>query len=199
MNDFAGFGRIETMNFIIEKRGYQSYLEIGCRTDECFVQIRCARKVGVDPLSGGTLRTTSDEFFASDTSLFDLIFIDGDHNYPQVLRDIQGALEHLAPGGLITMHDCWPPTLIHENHDLCGTVWRAFARTRERPDVDAAILEMPADPVGLGIVMARANSDQIAIRKDLAALTYGDMLAHERDWMRKMPIVEALRFAGVIP
>ena len=51
------------INKIIAKKNYKSYLEIGCYKDENFREIKIAKKVGVDPVSGGTIRDTSDNFF----------------------------------------------------------------------------------------------------------------------------------------
>lgn len=194
---FAGFGRTEVINYIIGKKRYQRYLEIGCLNDECFRQIRCATKVGVDPVSGGTLRMTSDQYFQNHSDRFDLIFIDGDHRHPQVLKDITNAVKHLASSGMIVMHDCFPPTLKYEEPSWCGTVWRAFAKARERVDLDAVVLEMPGDGVGLGLIVVRRNSARIILGRSLEELTYADLLAHSRDWMRKMPIQQALRFIGI--
>ena len=39
--------------------------------------IKISNKVGVDPISGGTLRMTSDNFFKNNETFFDLIFLDG--------------------------------------------------------------------------------------------------------------------------
>lgn len=50
---------------------------------------------------------TSDEFFLSRNNgkKWDLILVDGDHEYEQAKRDIQNSLEVLAPGGMIFVHD----------------------------------------------------------------------------------------------
>src|SRR6478609_7444502 len=39
---------------VIDKYGYKSYLEIGCDANGAFDNVRCERKVGVDPAAGGT-------------------------------------------------------------------------------------------------------------------------------------------------
>ncbi len=41
---------------------------------------------------------------------FDLVFIDGDHGYDSAAADVANALELLAPGGLIAMHDYKHPS-----------------------------------------------------------------------------------------
>ena len=77
--------------------------------------------------------TTSDIFFANipDDLLFDCIFIDGDHSYEQVVKDIRNSKKHLSANGVIIMHDVftnsefatvpfWPDT----NYN--GTVYQAF-------------------------------------------------------------------------
>ena len=72
---------------MIENKNYKKYLEIGCHNDEVFNKISI-EKIGVDPVSGGNFRGTSDEFFKKNKSNFDCIFIDGLHEYKQVKRDI---------------------------------------------------------------------------------------------------------------
>lgn len=40
----------------------------------------------------------------------DLLFIDGDHSYNGVLRDIEAWLPHIAKGGIVAFHDTAAPT-----------------------------------------------------------------------------------------
>ena len=71
----------EIVQEIIRKKNYKKYLEIGCFDDELFNHVNCEKKVGVDPVSGGTIRKTSDQFFLNNDQYFDCIFIDGLHEY----------------------------------------------------------------------------------------------------------------------
>ena len=64
------------INKIIAKK-LQSYLEIGCYKDENFREIKIAKKVGVDPVSGGTIRDTSDNFFLKNKDFYDIILLMG--------------------------------------------------------------------------------------------------------------------------
>jgi len=48
------------------------------------------------------------EFFEHNSQYFDLVFIDGDHSYEQACKDVNNSLLHLAPGGVIVMHDTCP-------------------------------------------------------------------------------------------
>lgn len=51
-------------------------------------------------------KDTSDAFFKAHGDLqFDLIFIDGDHHYEQVLRDIEHAFDAIKDTGTIILHD----------------------------------------------------------------------------------------------
>ena len=100
--------RIKIIKDIIQIRNYKSYLEIGCFSNELFDQIVCKNKVGVDPISGGTIRTTSDDFFKKNTEKFDCVFIDGLHRYHQVKKDILNSINVLNEGGIILLHDCLP-------------------------------------------------------------------------------------------
>lgn len=50
---------------------------------------------------------TSDRFFEDiDTGFMaDIIFIDGEHSYEQTKKDFTNAMSHLAPGGVVVIHD----------------------------------------------------------------------------------------------
>ena len=64
---------------IIKRKNYKSYLEIGCFDDELFNFVNCEKKIGVDPVVGGNIRKTSDDYFKDCNEKFDCIFIDGLH------------------------------------------------------------------------------------------------------------------------
>ena len=61
--------RYEIINNIIKYKSYKDYLEIGCFNDENFNKIKIENKIGVDPVSGGNIRKTSDEYFKSNKKL----------------------------------------------------------------------------------------------------------------------------------
>jgi hypothetical protein len=87
-----------TFNKVIAKRGYTRYLEIGLSNCTCFHNVECELKHGMDPNSyevtsgeGWQIfeKTTSDKFFETCNQEYDVVFIDGDHECNQVLRDIE--------------------------------------------------------------------------------------------------------------
>lgn len=173
--------RIDVINLLIRRGNYSRYLEIGCQSDVAFNAVQAPIKVGVDPVSGGTIRDRSDNFFATNRDTFDIVFIDGDHHHDQVARDVDNALRFLGPGGTIVMHDCLPPDADHESLQRCGTAWRAFLnRTRTRADVESFCGDFD---YGVGIVRRLPNSAlvQVASMNDL---TYGDLATHRKAWMR---------------
>ena len=110
------YTRAALVNRLVADRPDGRYLEIGCAGDELFNAVMAADKVGVDPVRGGTHRTTSDAYFASNPEArFDVIFIDGLHLYDQVRRDLVNALAALTPGGWIALHDSFPRDWLEEH------------------------------------------------------------------------------------
>ena len=91
--------RWDLIQHIIKKYNFQNYLEIGCDKDQSFSKISVDKKVGVDPVSGGNVRKTSDDFFQDNKQNFDIIFIDGLHHYEQVKKDINNSLKFLNKNG----------------------------------------------------------------------------------------------------
>ncbi len=107
------------------------YLEIGCDLDSTFksISLPLENKIGVDPARGGTLRMTSDEFFENNNKKFDIIFIDGLHEYKQCKKDLLNSLKVIKKGGYIFLDDMLPQTwAMAQKHRIVnkwmGDVWK---------------------------------------------------------------------------
>ena len=150
---------------IIDEKKYKSYLEIGCFKNDLFNSIICDKKIGVDPVSGGNIRKTSDEFFKTNEKKFDIIFIDGLHYYHQVKKDIKNSLNYLKEDGIILLHDCLPNNIYEQVIPRCqfiwnGDVWKAIVEFRTLKDVDTYTCY--ADH-GIGVIMKRSNRNLLKI------------------------------------
>ena len=124
-----------------------------------FDHIKCLNKVGVDPVSGGTIRATSDQFFSKNTENFDCIFIDGLHEYHQVKKDILNSLNFLKNDGIILLHDCLPNNYYEQATPRCqwtwnGDVWKTIVEFRKLENVD--VYTCNADQ-GIGVILKRQN------------------------------------------
>lgn len=115
--------RNDIINSLIAIKKYKSYLEIGIGDGANYNQIICENKNNVDPcfdlldsqnISHVKNVMTSDEFFNKNTEMFDVIFVDGLHEYQQVYRDIKNSLNVLNENGCIVCHDMLPPTEWHQ-------------------------------------------------------------------------------------
>jgi len=153
--------RYDIINKIIIKRNYTSYLEIGCFKDETFNQINIKKKIGVDPVSGGNLRMTSDKFFIENKEKFDLIFIDGLHVYEQVIKDIFNSIKILKENGIILVHDCLPRKLWYQTPTRMsdtwnGDVWKAIVECRTLENIDT--YTCLADE-GIGVIKVQKNNN----------------------------------------
>ncbi len=149
--------RTDILNYLIEKYKYTTYLEIGVRnpTSGNFNNIKIKNKLGVDPnpliKQDNIFVGTSDLFFMKNKSTFDVIFIDGLHLENQVDKDIINSLNCLNEGGMILLHDCNPPTEMHQRENYCvdgkypvwnGTVWKSFAKLRiTRSDLEMYVID----------------------------------------------------------
>jgi hypothetical protein len=138
--------RYDIINYLIEKHNLVNYLEIGVFKGENIREVKAPHKDGVDPGSEGVVppevnyHMTSNEFFdlikGHEDIKYDIIFIDGLHEYSQVKKDIENSLKHLQPKGFIVMHDCNPVS-----HDAQlpnrqtvawnGDVWKAFVEFKQ--------------------------------------------------------------------
>jgi SAM-dependent methyltransferase len=180
-NILGSRSHIDLVVSIIEAFGYKSYLEIGCQDDLTFAKVNVTRKVGVDPMRGGTHQMTSDAYFEKCHETFDAIFIDGDHHHTQVLQDATNALKCLNPGGTLFLHDCSPPDAQHESSYLCCTAWRVFAHLRQFVHLDGIVADWD---FGTAIFRVGLNQDPIILSQPLDELSWLDFDAHRCDWMK---------------
>lgn len=143
--------RNEIINHIINRMGYKSYLEIGHETGVSFYGINCELKESIDVrITQGhkpTYLMRSDDFFAKHPKKrYDVIFVDGDHERMQVVRDVENSLKALNPGGCIIMHDTNPPNKEYTKQGLCFTAYRAVVDLQFADnDLEIYTLTLPED------------------------------------------------------
>ena len=162
-----GFNRIATVNYLVSISGGLNarYLEIGCASNALFDSVASIYKTGVDPASGGTHRMTSDSFFANNQEIFDVIFIDGLHEYEQVHRDTINALKTVEVGGYIAFHDFLPSTW-KEHHvpriseTWTGDCWKLAVQLVESTGIEFVILD-----IDHGVGLLKKLSDDWSVPK----------------------------------
>jgi hypothetical protein len=178
--------RLEIIQNIIISKNYKKYLEIGCDKDQIFSNILIDFKIGVDPVQGGNVRKTSDDFFKNNLDKFDIIFIDGLHEYEQVNKDINNSLKALNDGGIILLHDCMPKSYFHQAVPRSrmfwnGDVWKNIVEARANPEIDTYTCF--ADE-GIGIIFNRLNRNKLIInKKNFKKLKFRDFYYNYREYL----------------
>lgn len=99
-----------------------SYLELGVGNKGLISTLNFKHKVGVDTqaFQGVDFVGTTDDFFAQNTDKFDIIFIDADHTFKQIIKDFNNAKKCLKPRATIFLHDLYPPDEGHCAPNSCG-------------------------------------------------------------------------------
>ena len=178
--------RAKILQSIINEKNYKSYLEIGCWKNDLFNEVQCQNKVGVDPVSGGTIRKTSDDFFKHNKLKFDCIFIDGVHKYHQVKKDIINSINAINAKGIIILHDCLPSNVYAQAIPRCqfdwnGDVWKVITEFRTHKDLD--IYTCYADH-GIGVIFNRSNRNLLEIQKvNFIKMSFKDYFNNYKKYM----------------
>jgi SAM-dependent methyltransferase len=186
------------------------YLEIGVNVGVLFLHVRAGRKVGVDPvqripawkrlahpntaLRGKLIEKTSDAYFASvETSeTFDVVFVDGLHTYEQSLRDVENALAHLSPDGVVLVHDCNPANAIAGGPEpdatgdagWNGEVWKTIVHLRATQDgLDVSVFDTD---FGVGVIRRGENRSGLT-GVDVTGLSYDDLAARRGELLGLAP------------
>ena len=184
--------RYQIIQEIILKKQYKTYLEIGCFAGEVFNKIKIKKKIGVDPVSGGTIRKTSDEFFKTNDKKFDLVFIDGLHTYEQVKKDIINSIDCLKENGVVLVHDCMPDCMSKQavpryRMTWNGDVWKAIVDLRHNGDLNIYTCEIDQ---GIGIIKKEKNTSILKIDKKIKDLKFKDYYENYNQYLRVININE---------
>ncbi|MBC8311533.1 MAG: class I SAM-dependent methyltransferase [Candidatus Marinimicrobia bacterium] len=151
------FNRINLIQRFIDRLDAKSYMEIGVFNGYSFLNIKCKRKLGIDPkflikskekfkayfknpsnFLNEYYTMTSDDFFTTHVKKINsfypkVIFIDGLHTFEQTLQDCYNSLNYLAEGGVIILHDCNPPSAASSTPALsipeAEQIWKAKNNT----------------------------------------------------------------------
>ena len=188
----SDYYRWDLIKYLINKYNYIDYLEIGCDQDQLFSKINIQNKVGVDPVSGGNLRKTSDEFFKENNKKFDLVFIDGLHTYKQVKKDIINSLNCLKENGVVLVHDCMPDCMSKQavpryRMTWNGDVWKAIVDLRHNSNLNIYTCEIDQ---GIGIIKKEKNTSILKIDKKIKDLKFKDYYENYNKYLRVININE---------
>ena len=184
--------RWDLINYLIKKNNYSNYLEIGCDDDVLFSKINIENKIGVDPVSGGNIRKTSNDFFKTNKKNFDIVFIDGLHHYKQVKQDVINSLNFLNKNGIILLHDCMPDSMSKQavpryKMQWNGDVWKAIIHFRQQKFIDTYTCEIDQ---GIGIIKKRENSQILNIDKSISQLKFKDYYENYKKYLRVIDLKE---------
>ena len=187
--------RWDLIEYLINKYKYSDYLEIGCDQDQLFSKVRIKNKTGVDPISGGNIRKTSDEFFRENKNKFDIIFIDGLHTYNQVKKDILNSINCLKDEGIVLVHDCMPDSLSKQavpryRMSWNGDVWKAIVDLRQNENLEIYTCKIDQ---GIGVIKKKRNSSILKMEKNIKDLKFKDYYKNYEKYLRVVDLEEFQR------
>ena len=191
-NFTENFYRWDLIEYLIKKNNYKNYLEIGCDKNQLFSKVNIGNKIGVDPVSGGNVRKTSDDFFKENKSNFDIVFIDGLHTYQQVKKDILNSVNCLLDEGIILVHDCMPDSLGKQavpryKMQWNGDVWKAIVDLRQHENLEIYTCEIDQ---GIGVVSKKKNTSILKLDKPINKLKFKDYFNNYKEYMRVISLDE---------
>ena len=187
--------RWDLIQYIIDKYNFKDYLEIGCDKNQSFSKIKIDNKIGVDPIEGGTIRSTSDQFFDQNKNNFDIIFIDGLHHYSQVLKDINNSLKILNKNGFILVHDCLPRSLAQQavpryRASWNGDVWKAIVELRTKSNLNIFTSQID---FGVAVIQISENKRLLNLDiNDFSKLKFKDYYDNHKEFMNIFDYRETL-------
>ena len=150
---------------LVRTTNCRSYLELGIYDGTCITEIAkiVDKAVGVDIKKRHRhnnfefIEKTTDDFFATNTSKFDIIFIDADHNFESVKKDFENALKCLNNHGIILLHDTDPMQKYLLQPTYCGDSYKMINYIKENhPELN--FINLPISEAGLTII--NKNNEQ---------------------------------------
>ena len=153
------------------------FLELGTSNGNAYNSLEFEEKYTVDIIrpestmgNHRSFEMSTDTFFESiDVGKFDLIFIDADHDAPQVLKDYNSAVKILNKGGIIVLHDCYPPNEEYCESRFCSDSYKILSGLI---DLGLNVFYTKED-FGLTVVF---NQEEIKVKDINFNLSYQDFI-----------------------
>jgi len=150
---------------VVRATGCETYLELGVSTGENIHVITpyCKKCVGVDIIDIRIYNdfefheTTTWEFFKKNTAMFDIIFIDADHDFKSVKRDFICAIQVLNKYGIIFLHDTDPVSEEYLKPELCSDSYMMINWINRYHDEYLNIVTLPVSVAGLTIITRKKD------------------------------------------
>ena len=150
---------------IVKNTSCNSYLELGIYDGLNISEIAPFVKnaVGVDfndkrkYFNYEFIESSTDNFFINNTEKFDIIFIDADHNYQSVIKDLENSLKILNKHGIIFLHDTDPKDYYLLQSGYCNDCYKIINYIREN-HLDLDFINLPISEAGLTIVNRKSEN-----------------------------------------
>ena len=133
------------------------YLELGLYRADTFGRIRkhAKRAIAVDlvilpGIEGELFQESTDTFFKHFDEQVDMIFIDADHSFDSVYKDLKNSLKILNNPGIIILHDTDPEHIGILHSDHCNDCYKILEFLEQNDKINAVTL--PVSEAGLTIV-----------------------------------------------
>lgn len=156
----------EVVQALIGSSNCDTYLELGVHLGTTFHLIvpLVKRAIGVDisdnriHKEGEFYEKSTDVFFKHFTGLVDVVFIDADHSFPSVKKDLLNSLNVLTQHGFIILHDTDPRKRELLTSRACGDAYKIVDYIRNLPEID--MVTLPVARAGITLV-AKANARRV--------------------------------------
>jgi len=161
-----------------------SYLELGLHRGENFNAVNARNKdsVDCDISTSATYHMTTDRFFELNSIKYDVIFIDANHEYEQILKDFQNALR--VCNKYIFLHDMFPAKEEYTSLAKCGDAFKLLYYLIKQQHLNNYIRTLNAD-CGLTAVKLPLEITYLSPPlADVKSLTYADFRLWAKDYHR---------------
>lgn len=144
---------------IVKNTSCNNYLELGIYDGLNISEIApfVKRAVGVDFLDKREyfnyefIQSSTDDFFINNNEIYDIIFIDADHNVDSVKKDLENSLKILNKHGIIFLHDTHPKESYLLDPGYCNNCYQIINYIKEyHPELE--LINLPISEAGLTIV-----------------------------------------------
>jgi hypothetical protein len=153
-----------------------SYLELGVFKNQNFYQIKCRDKYSVDINGNAIFTGTTDEFFSQidKNKIYDIIFIDANHDYEYVLRDFNNAIKHAR--SWILIHDMIPPSIKYTQSKFCSDSFKLLQYM-----LGQSKLEVYPMNNNFGLTLIKMPADTLTPPNKIKDISYDEFLEFMKD------------------